>query len=99
MTVELSTTIDTDTTEHVTIVLPEPLAEAVRAAVEAGEYASTSDVLSDALRLWEMGRDERLPDPKVLQRHWDSGKASGLSGEVDIGALIAEEKAQKARAT
>jgi antitoxin ParD1/3/4 len=83
--------------ERVTIALPEQMAAAVRAAVEAGEYASTSEVFRDALRLWEARRELRARDAELLRRRWDSGKASGLAGEVDVSALIAEEKARKAR--
>lgn len=63
--------------ERLTIALPAPMAETVRAAVEAGEYASTSEVLRDALRLWEARRELRARDAEVLRNRWDSGKASG----------------------
>lgn len=83
--------------ERMTIVLPAPLAAAVKAAVEAGEYTSASDVLSDAVRLWGERREIRARDLEVLRRAWDEGKASGIAGELDAATLIAEEKAQKAR--
>lgn len=83
--------------ERVTIALPSAMADAVRAAVAAGEYASTSEVLRDALRLWEARRALRARDIEMLQQRWDSGKASGLAGKLDGTSLIAEEKAKKAR--
>jgi antitoxin ParD1/3/4 len=83
--------------ERVTIALPEPMAAAVRAAVEAGEYASTSEVFRDALRLWEARRELRIRDAEMLRQRWDVGKASGLAGEVDVARLVAEEKAKKAK--
>jgi antitoxin ParD1/3/4 len=83
--------------ERVTIALPEQMAAAVRAAVEAGEYTSTSEVIRDALRLWEARRELCARDAELLRRRWDSGKASGLAGEVDVPALVAEETARKAR--
>src|SRR4051794_9813755 len=43
-------------TEALTIELPDSLAETVREAVEAGEYASTAEVVRDALRVWEEQR-------------------------------------------
>jgi antitoxin ParD1/3/4 len=82
--------------ERMTIALPGPMAESVRSAVEAGEYASTSEVLRDALRLWEARRELRSRDLEILRRRWDSGKASGFAGELDIATLVAEEKARKA---
>jgi antitoxin ParD1/3/4 len=81
--------------EHVTIALPEPMAASVRAAVEAGEYASTSEVLRDALRLWVARRELRAHDVEELRRRWDAGKASGLVGEINIHDLIADEKTKK----
>jgi antitoxin ParD1/3/4 len=84
-------------TERLTIALPEPMAARVRAAVEAGEYSSTSEVFRDALRLWEARRELRARDVELLRRRWDEGKASGSPREVDIPALIAREKAKRAK--
>ena len=83
--------------ERVTIALPEPMAASVRAAVEAGEYASTSEVFRDALRLWEARRELRARDVEELRHRWDVGKASGLAGEIAVRDLIADEKTKKAR--
>lgn len=83
--------------ERITIALPEPMAASVRAAVEAGEYASTSEVLRDALRLWEARRELRARDVEELRLRWKAGKASGLAGEIKMSDLIADEKAGKAR--
>ena len=70
------------------------MADAVRQAVEAGEYASTSEVIRDALRLWESRRELRARDLEVLRRHWDEGKESGIAGPLDVETLIREEKAK-----
>jgi antitoxin ParD1/3/4 len=83
--------------ERVTIALPEPMAASVRAAVEAGEYASTSEVLRDALRLGEARRELRAGDAEELRRRWDADKASGLAGEINIRDLVADEKTKKAQ--
>ena len=83
--------------ERVTIALPAPMAASVRAAVEAGEYASTSEVFRDALRLWEARRELRARDVEELRRRWDAGKASGLAGEISIRDVIADEKSKKAK--
>jgi antitoxin ParD1/3/4 len=80
--------------EELSIALPAPLASAVRRAVEDGEYASASEAISDALQLWESRRQLRERDLDVLRRRWDEGKASGRAGPLDIGRLIAEERAR-----
>jgi antitoxin ParD1/3/4 len=78
--------------ERLTIALPSPMAERVRAAVDAGEYASTSEVLRDALRLWEQRRDLRTRDLEVLRQRWDDGKASGPATDFDIERIIGKAK-------
>jgi antitoxin ParD1/3/4 len=77
--------------ERLSIALRAPMANAVRRAVEDGEYASTSEVIRDALRLWESRRQLRERDLGMLRRRWDEGKASGRAGPLDIPGLIAEE--------
>ena len=79
--------------ERLSIALPAPMADAVHRAVEDGEYASTSEVIRDALRLWELRRHLRELDLE-LQRRWDEGKASGRAGPLDIRGLIADERAR-----
>jgi antitoxin ParD1/3/4 len=73
------------------------MADAVRKAVDAGEYASASEVIRDALRLWEARRHLRARDVDVLRRRWDEGKASGRAGPLDIERLIAAERAKLKR--
>jgi antitoxin ParD1/3/4 len=80
--------------ERLSIALPAPMAAIVRRAVEDGEYASASEVIRDALRLWESRRQLRERDLELLRRRWDEGKASGRAGPLDIPGLIAEERAK-----
>lgn len=74
--------------ERSSIALPAPMANAVRRAVEDGEYASTSDVIRDALRLWESRRQLRKRDLDMLRRRWDEGKASGRAGPLAARSYI-----------
>ena len=80
--------------ERLSIALPAPMADSVRRAVEEGEYASTSEVIRDALRLWESRRQLREHDAEILRRRWDEGKASGRAGPLDIKRVMAEERAK-----
>jgi antitoxin ParD1/3/4 len=80
--------------ERLSIALPASMADAVRRVVEAGEYASTSEVIRDALQLWEARRLLRERDLEILRQAWDQGKASGRAGPLDIKRLIAEERAK-----
>ena len=50
---------------------------ALKAAVEAGEYATTSEIVREALRDWQFKRDLRQEEVKRLSKVWDEGKAGG----------------------
>lgn len=45
--------------ERITVTMPEEMASKLRAAVEAGEYATTSEVVREALRDWSEYQDRR----------------------------------------
>ena len=46
--------------ERLTITLPAEMAELVKGAVNDGDYASSSEVIREALRDWKMKRELRL---------------------------------------
>jgi antitoxin ParD1/3/4 len=56
--------------EKISIALPPEMVSAVRQAVEAGEYASSSEVVRDALRDWTRKRDLRRQGIEELRRIW-----------------------------
>lgn len=82
--------------ERMTIVVPEPMAAKIRAAIAAGEYASTSEVVRDAMRLWSDRREFRQEELAALRHAWDAGKKSGNAGPLDMKAIIGEARAEKA---
>jgi len=57
---------------------------ALRAAVETGEYATTSEIVREAIRDWQFKRELRMEDLKRLRQLWDEGKASGAAMPVDF---------------
>jgi antitoxin ParD1/3/4 len=63
-------------------------------AVESGAYASNSEVVRDALRLWEQREEIRLLEINRLKRAYDEGMASGEGREVDAKTLLSELKAE-----
>ncbi|KAA0686874.1 type II toxin-antitoxin system ParD family antitoxin [Neorhizobium sp. P12A] len=77
------------TVEKITIALTSEMAGFVRNAVEAGEYASTSEVIRDAVREWKERRDllgYTVEDLRVLvQEGIDSGP-SPLETMADVKA-------------
>jgi len=66
------------------ISLPDELADFVKAQIGSGRYASSSEVLCDALRLMAVRDAEKL---KWLQNAWDIGVGSGDAGKLDAASL------------
>lgn len=65
--------------EKISIALPQEMAALVRQAVEAGEYASSSEVIRDALRDWKLKRMMQQQQIEELRRLWHEGLKSGIS--------------------
>ena len=69
-------------------------ASRIQQAVETGDYASNSEVVRDALRLWEQREDIRSLELAQLKRAYDEGVASGPARGVEAEALLEEFKAR-----
>lgn len=53
--------------ERLTITLPAEMAATVKEAVEAGDYASSSEVIREALRQWKFRRAVQLQELEALR--------------------------------
>ena len=75
--------------EKISIALTPDLAAAVQEAVESGGYASTSEVIREALRDWREKR--RLHEEQIneIRKLWQEGIDSGPS-PLRMGDLIKE---------
>lgn len=78
--------------EKVSISLTQQHAEVVRDAVESGAYASSSEVVREALRDWSAKWVTRRADIEKLRALWAEGKASGLSSDLDLDDALAEAR-------
>lgn len=78
--------------QKVSVALTGEQIAAIKAAVETGEYATTSEIVREALRDWQFKRALRQEDIKRLQRLWDDGKASGPAVPLDWDELLAEAR-------
>jgi len=63
------------TIERLTITLPSEMAAVVRGAVEGGDYASSNEVVREALRDWKMKRALQLHELGELKAEIDQGLA------------------------
>jgi len=65
------------TVEKFSIALTPELANDVRMAVKNGEYASSSEVIRDALRDWRRKRAFQVQELNELRSLWQAGMESG----------------------
>ncbi len=68
--------------ERMTVTMPADMAALVKSAVEAGDYASTSEVVRDALRQWKMRRAIQIQEIAALKHDIDKGLADVAAGRV-----------------
>lgn len=68
--------------ERLTVTMPSDMAAVVKAAVEGGDYASTSEVVREALRDWKSKRAIQLQELTALKSDIDKGLADVAAGRV-----------------
>jgi antitoxin ParD1/3/4 len=86
--------------ERLTITVPAEMAAVVRQAVANGSYASTSEVIREALRDWTRHQDSERRELEALREAVWVGQNSGAgipAEEVyaELYALIAERRAAR----
>jgi len=77
--------------QKVSIALTGEQIGALKAAVETGEYATTSEIVREAIRDWQFKRELRMEDLKRLRQMWDEGKSSAAT-PVDFVAARREAR-------
>jgi antitoxin ParD1/3/4 len=70
------------TIERITITLTAEMAQAVRGAVQAGEYASSSEIIREALRDWRHKRALQEQELGELRAQVQEGLADIAAGRV-----------------
>jgi antitoxin ParD1/3/4 len=78
--------------ERLTITLPAEMAGMVKGMVDEGDYASTSEVIREALRDWKMRRELQAQKFAALKAEIDRGMADVTEGrltEFDPRSIIA----------
>lgn len=82
--------------EKMSVALTTQQVAALKAAVDSGEYATTSEAVREAIRDWQVKRGLRFEDVRRLQEMWDEGKASGAAQPLDFDALRKEARGRLA---
>jgi antitoxin ParD1/3/4 len=63
--------------EKISVAVTPEMVALMREAIDAGEYASASEVMREALRDWKFRRAQRRKAIEEIGRLWDEGVASG----------------------
>jgi antitoxin ParD1/3/4 len=79
-----------------TVSLTPKQAARLQDAVDGGGYASNSEIVREALRLWEQREELRKLELERLKRAYDEGMASGDGQDVDRAAFLRALKAERA---
>lgn len=78
--------------ERMTITIPSDMAALVKAAVDGGDYASSSEVVREALREWRLKRVIQEQELAALKADIDKGLADVAAGRVrdfDTAKIVA----------
>jgi antitoxin ParD1/3/4 len=81
---------------NMNVSLTEELANFVKAKVSGGRYASSSEVVREALRLMEKVERQEAEKLGLLRQAWQEGVDSGEAEPVDFAALKKEARARLA---
>ena len=89
-------------TEKLSISLPIDMAQLIRRHVENGSYASNSEVIRDALRLWQQREEEREQRLHSIRRTLDDAAAdpvrhSGADVREHFDRLLAKAEKKSTR--
>jgi antitoxin ParD1/3/4 len=78
--------------QKISVALTTEQLNAIKAAVDAGEYATTSEIMREALREWQRRRELRGEELSRLRALWQEGKASGAAEEIDPNHIHEEAR-------
>ncbi|EFO28794.1 putative addiction module antidote protein, family [Roseibium sp. TrichSKD4] len=88
----------TNTVERMTITLTPEMAHTVKGAVNSGSYASSSEIIREALRDWQHKRQLQQQEFELLRADVQKGMTDYEAGRVhdfDAERIIAKGKARK----
>jgi antitoxin ParD1/3/4 len=78
--------------DKLTVAVSGQQARILRDAVDSGEYDTPSEIVREAIGIWQTQRNADQGDIRRLQRLWDEGKASGEPQPIDFEELRREAR-------
>ncbi len=85
--------------QKISIALTAEQVRSLKTAVETGEYATTSEIVREALREWQWKRELRGEDLKRLRQYWREGKGSGKAAPLDLAKTRDKARQRLKKAT
>lgn len=80
--------------ERITVTMPEEMAARLRAAVERGEYATTSEVVREALRDWGVEQQRRDDENAAMRAILDKARNGPSYPAEEVFARVRERVVQ-----
>ncbi len=78
-----------------TVSVDDELARFIEGQMASGRFASSGDLVREALRLMETVERENADRLRWLRRAWQDGVDSGDAGEIDFAALKVEARERR----
>jgi antitoxin ParD1/3/4 len=85
--------------QKVSVALTGEQFSSLKAAVETGEYATTSEIVREALREWQWKREFRGEELERLRAAWEKGVASGRAKPISRDEFLREARKRLKKAT
>jgi antitoxin ParD1/3/4 len=83
--------------ERITVTLPEEMAGKLRAAVDSGEYATTSEIVREALREWNGNQEHRHAALERLRKMVDEASKGPFLDGPEVMATLRERVVREAK--
>jgi len=84
--------MQTEKTERITITLPPEMLAAIKKHVNSGSYGSTSEVVREAMRLWQQKEEERQLRLALIRKRLARSAQSGEPVPLDVAFSRIERK-------
>ena len=73
----------------ISVALPDEQLADLQTAVDSGAYASTDEVVQEAITAWRLAHALQDDEIRRLQELWDTGKAGGATRNFNIERMLA----------
>lgn len=82
--------------ERITVTMPQEMAARLRAAVEEGSYATSSEIVREAVRAWADERDREEAENTAMRAMLDRARAGKRLSADEVFARVRERVAEVA---